>query len=53
MEEKEECRRDRNLEVGTDYHKAIPPQSLLGVSWLGQEFLQQVQKEVGSFLKYL
>lgn len=44
---------DKNLEMGANYHETVPPQSLLGVIWLGQELPQQVQKEVGSFLKYL
>ena len=45
--------RDRNLEGRADYHKAVPPQSLLRLIWLGQQFPQQVQKEAGGLLKYL
>lgn len=45
--------RDRNLEGRADYHKDVPPQSLLGVIWLGQQFPQQVRKEAGGLLKYL
>ena len=45
--------RDRNLEGRADYHKDVPPQSLLEVIWLGQQFPQQVQKEAGGLLKYL
>lgn len=45
--------KDKNLDKGVDYHKAIPPQSLLRVIWLGQQFPQLVQKEVGSLLKHL
>ena len=48
-----EKNRNRNLEGRADYHKAVPPQSLLGVIWLGQQFPQQVQKEAGGLLKYL
>ena len=48
-----EKNRNRNLEGTADYHKAVPPQSLLGVIWLGQQFPQQVQKEAGGLLKYL
>lgn len=45
--------KDRNLGQGTDYHKTIPPQGLLRIIWLCQQFPQQVQKEVGSLLKHL